>query len=175
MRLLLAILISMFLLGGTFAYTRFAASVRRTAVDYEVEMASDVYSIEIRRTFTAVADSQPDPIWARETRPALEVRFKGQPLLVRENLAPASEEIRIDAIPAVEIGLNEIYVSANRALPPADSIASTSELAAMQVSIKQGDIMIAEATFSSTPGSPLIFGVLLFEGSPPPLETKADH
>jgi len=157
MRLVLAFLITVFLLGGTLAYTRFAASVHREAVDYDVKLVDAVYTLEIRRSFIASADTDPDPIWGEESRPALDVRFKGQSLLVRESKVPVDEEIRIDSIPGVEVGANEIFVSANRE-------SSSAEFAALQVVVKLGGSMIAEETFSSSLGSSLIYGTLEFEG-----------
>ena len=58
MRPLLALTITFFLIGGVFAYTQFADSVRREAIEYEVDFSRQEYSVEIRKSFSAA----PDPI-----------------------------------------------------------------------------------------------------------------
>ena len=47
MRPLLAILITLCLLGGTYGYVRFADSVRRSAVEIQIDYAEGEYSVDI--------------------------------------------------------------------------------------------------------------------------------
>lgn len=149
MRPLLALAISIFLLGGVYAYTKFAAGVRAEAVVYQIDFASEEYSVEIRRSFDAV----PDPIFGAES---LKVKFKGEVVFARTDEIPAGDVIEIRPLEGVEVGKNELYISANR--KHADET-----LGAIQIEIKKDDIPIYETTIISRPGLAEIGDTVVFE------------
>jgi hypothetical protein len=149
MRPLLALLITLSLLGGVFGYVRFADSVRRTAVEVEIDYAEGIYSIEIQSTF----DCEADPILETE---ALKVLFKGKPVFNRSELISSDETIEIKPLPGVESGENEIFVSANR-------VASAQGLGAMKVTVKRNDIPVIEKLLTSVPGLPTVSGPVVFD------------
>ncbi len=161
MRVLITLAIVFFLLGGTYAYTRFAANVLPSTGQYSPHFSDQKFSLEISRTFTAVpASDEPN---ARSDRfpdfpaAAIRVLFKGEPILTLEETVDPREPVWLDVIPAVETGLNEIFVFA-RTEPPAKG-----ELAAMQVQIRSSNRTLAQSTFTSQPGSPFIYGSVVFE------------
>ncbi len=148
MRPILALAITAFLLGGTFAYTKFADSVRHAAVEYNVDFARQEYSVEIRRTFAAA----PDPIF-REA--SVKVKFKGETILSVTDEIPAAETIEIRPLVGVEVGENELFISVNRQ-------SADESLAVVQVSVKEDDIPVAEFTLASVPGLPVVSGSVVF-------------
>jgi hypothetical protein len=149
MRPILALLITLSLLGGVFGYVRFAESVRRTAVEVDIDYAEGLYSIEIQSTF----DCQSDPILETE---ALKVLFKGQSVLKRSQPVSADETIEIKPLEGVESGENEIFVSANMKAPAPG-------LGAMKVTVKRNDIPVVEKLLTSVPGLPTVSGPVVFE------------
>ncbi len=178
MRPFLTLAIAGLLLGGVFAYTRFAASIQPVATTYQTELATEPYSVEIRRTF--IAAPLQDPVGSIDVRPeteslsqtsvaALQVHFKGVPILHRSDEIQQEEPIVIPLLEGVEIGDNELFISANQKLP------NDVTFAALQVRVLQGAVTIAESTFTSVRGSPLIYGVLVFSATPPPEHDVHTH
>jgi hypothetical protein len=149
MRPVLALLITLSLLGGVFGYVRFADSVRRTAVDLEIDYAEGIYSIEIQSTF----DCEADPILETE---ALKVLFKGTTVFTGSELISGDETIEIKPLDGVESGENEIFISANRKTP-------AQGLGAMKVTVKRNDIPVVEKLLTSVPGLPTVSGPVVFE------------
>ena len=150
MRPFLAILITVCLLGGTLAYTRFAASVRRTATEYRPTLAADHYSIVVRRTFAAAAS----PVSGLES---LTLHFRGQSILSRTDDIAANERIEIDNLQGVEVGPNELYIAARP-----DRKMDQPTFAALEVSVLRDDRVIEKTMFSNSSGLPLIAGSILF-------------
>lgn len=157
MRPILALAITISLLGGMFAYTQFADNVRRSAVEYKVDFSQQEYSVEIRKTFAAA----PDPIFGADS---MKVKFKGETLLSRSDTIPAAETIEIRPLEGVEVGENELFITVNRQ--------STEEaLAVVLVTVKEDDILVAESTLTGVPGLPVVSGSILFEAA----ETSKDE
>jgi hypothetical protein len=148
MRPLFAILITAGLLGGVFAYLRFADSVRHTAVDYQAVFAEETYSLEIRKTFEA----NPDPIFELES---LSVQFKGESILVSDAIIPAEEVIKIDPLEGVEVGQNELFISFNRA---DENVA----LAVIQVLVFRNGAEISRSVIASEEGLAEVSGSVVF-------------
>jgi hypothetical protein len=159
----MTVAIAFFALGGTYVYTKFASSVVQQRRPYQVELATDVFSLELTRTFTAIPlDS--DPISkslgqssSEMDSAAILVLLKGEPILIKLSEVAANESVVLEKIPGVEIGQNEIFVKA-RLRPPA-----AGELAAMQVRILAHGRIIAESVFTSYPGSPWVYGTVSWE------------
>lgn len=137
MRIFLSILITVFLLTGTYFYTRFADSVRREAVVWQPQFAAGNYSIEIGRTFDCV----PDDLFEA---PAIEVVFRGQSIFSRNETVPADEPIRIENVPNVEEGENDFVVSANL-------MSAAGSLAAMRVRVFRDNAEIANRLVADSP------------------------
>lgn len=157
MRPILALAITLSLLGGMFAYTQFADSVLRSAVEYKIDFSRQEYSVEIRKTFAAA----PDPIFGADS---MKVKFKGETLLSRSDTIPAAEMIEIRPLEGVEVGENELFVSVNRQ--------STEEaLAVVLVAVKEDDILVAKSTITGVPGLPVVSGSVLFVAA----ETNKDE
>ncbi len=161
MRLILAIAITTFLIGSTYAYLKFSDSVRRTAVVYEVSYAEQEYAVEIRKSFTAVGD----PIFGTES---LKVLFKGEPIYARTDEVPADETIVIRPLAGVEVGENELYVSATR--QPGGAA-----LGVMELVVKRDNFQIATATIASVPGLDTISGTVVFDAARPDQPERHDH
>ena len=151
MRPILALVITFCLIGGVFAYTQFADSVRREAIEYKVDFSRQQYSVEIRKTFVAA----PDPIFAT---PSLKVKFKGDEILSRTDVIPATETIEIRPLEGVEVGDNELFISVNQEL-------SEASLAVVMVTVKEDDIPVTETTITATPGLPVVSGSVLFQST----------
>ena len=157
MRPILALAITISLLGGIYAYTQFADTVRRSVVEYKVDFSRQEYSVEIRKTFTAA----PDPIFGADS---MKVKFKGETILSRSDTIPTAETIEIRPLEGVEVGENELFISVNRQ--------STEEaLAVVMVTIKEDDILVAESTLTGAPGLPVVTGSILFAAA----ETSKDE
>ncbi len=107
MRPVLALLVSVLLFSGVFAYTQFAESVRRPPLQIKPKFASGTYSIQIDRTFDCVGDED----WGDVA--SLVVKFRGAEVLRRTDTIPANELILIDPLEHVEQLENEVYVFAN--------------------------------------------------------------
>jgi hypothetical protein len=161
MRPLLALLITVSLIGGVFAYVRFADSVRRTAVEIEIDYAEGLYSVEIQTTF----DCQSDPILETE---ALKVLFKGQSVFQSRELILAYQITEIQPLEGVESGENEIYVAANMESP-------TRGLGAMKVTVKRNGIPVVEKLLTSEPGLTAVSGPVVFQISPTNKSKDHDH
>ncbi len=149
MRIILSLLIAIFLLGGTLVYTRFANRIRASVVTVEPDFAVGNYAIEIDRTFDCVPDDLLDD-------PGLLVRFLGEEVYRSEGTLTANERVRIEELPKVENGKNEINVSA--VLDP-----STQGLAAMRIRVFRDNAIIQEATLSDTADLGSIGGAVSFE------------
>ena len=149
MRLILAITITTFLLGSTYAYIRFADGVRRTAVEIEVSYDEAEYSVEIRKSFAAVGD----PIFGTE---ALRVKFKGEVVYSRQEEVPADETIVIRPLEGVEVGENELYLAATQR--PGDAA-----IGAIQVTVKRDNFPLKQATIVSVPGLDSVSGTVVFD------------
>ena len=149
MRPVLALLISLSLLGGVYGYVRFADSVRRPALEIQIDYSDSEYSVDIERTF----DCAGDPIFETES---LKVLFKGEKVFAAADPIPAAQSIEIRPLPGVEKGENEIYVVANRE-------SSTSGFGALKIVVKRDDIPIAEKTITSEEGLAQVGGPVVFK------------
>lgn len=149
MRPLFALAITTFLIGGTFAYLRFADSVHRDALDYQVVFAEETYALEIRKSFDAVSD----PIFGTES---LTVLFKGKPVFSSDEEIPADQVIRIEPLEGVEVGENELFVTSTRKL-------GNAALAVIQLSVTRDDFPVAEKTIVSAPGLDSVSGTMVFD------------
>lgn len=167
MRLFFTILIAAFLLGGTYIYTNFASRTTAEAQPYQVNYSAAKYSLELIRTFTAnprkrnpndSASSSVAPTLGTES---ISVRFKGQSLLTRDSAVPQTEKLVVESIPGVEVGANEIFVRAHLEPP------KTGELVAMQAKVLVDGRIVSTSTFTGFPGSPWIYGTIVFEGLQP--------
>ncbi len=140
MRVIGAILLTVFLLVGTKYYTSFADSVRREPVQLEQKLDTGKWRVEIFRTFDCVPD--PDAM-----TPSLLVQLKGKSILERQDLVMVSESVVIDEIPDIEQGSNELYVSANLATLDDFEFSAADNSKAMKVVIFRGETRIAEQSF----------------------------
>ncbi|MEM7782601.1 MAG: hypothetical protein AAF623_04545 [Planctomycetota bacterium] len=146
MRLTLAILITIFLIGGTYAYIEFADSVIRPPVEVQVNYANGTYSVDIERTFDC--ESFLD-------EKGLQVKFKGNVVYESPDQLPAEAALTIESLDGVEVGPNEIFVSAN--LPM-----TAMELAVLKVVVRRDGIVMAEQLLASEPGLGTVRGTVLF-------------
>ena len=178
MRPALALLLSVLLFSGVYAYTQFAESVRRPPLQIKPNFASGSYSVRIDRTFDCVGDED----WGDVA--SLVVKFRGEEILRRTDRVPASEVIRIDPLEHVEQLENEIYVFANLSNSgtvndwgdePADKdsweqagqdeatlpiVSSVNH--ALRIVAKRGDQQLTEKTIWLEPGAMTIEGTLSF-------------
>ena len=155
MRVVVAILLSLFFIGGTWAYTRFADSVRPEPIVIQAKMDDAVWRIVVTRTFDCVPDSE-------NKIEALAVRFKGEEVFSSNESIEISKEIEIKELPAVEQGQNEIYVVANLATLD-DYDFDTEQTRALRVQLFRGYELLKEQTLWSELGATSIEESVLFE------------
>ncbi|MFK7767514.1 MAG: hypothetical protein AB8B55_09865 [Mariniblastus sp.] len=151
MRPILALSITVFLLGGVYAYIEFAESLRQPATAFEVDYATGNYSASIERTF----DCQ-----------SLKVFFLGKPIIDKTGPVPADEKIEIDTIDELEIGQNEFYIRAFLDAAP-------TSLCALKVLIKRDGKIISESLLSNEPGLAEVSGPVVFKVLP--AQSHDDH
>ena len=149
MRPIFALLITIVLLGGTAAYTQFARSVQRPPIKLQKTQAAGRFEIEITRTFDVMADPLAE-------LPALTASLAGQTLYTTDDALPASETIRFEIPRGVELGLNEIYVTANR-----DFL--DTGLGAMSVTLLRDDVPLTRQIIPSEPDIATVSGAVLFD------------
>ena len=100
MRPFLALLLSVFLIGGMSVYIQFARSVRRPVVDFQAEFAEAEFEVELRRTFDCVGDPLLEVA-------ALEVYFRDEKIYSSDQDLPQDEAVRFAVERGVETGENE--------------------------------------------------------------------
>ena len=156
MRPLLTILLVSFLIGGMYAYLKFADSVKRPDANYQVTTETKVVTAEIHRSTTLFADAGFDVV-------ALKVDFKNETILVEEANVSADQAILIE-LPDVEQGLNTISVFANFEDPEKFLSESPSpSLYALEVVIRIDGNEIERQTFSSPNSATPIGGQISFD------------
>ncbi|MFT5302421.1 MAG: hypothetical protein ACI87E_000842 [Mariniblastus sp.] len=160
MRPVLACLITVFLIGGTFAYIQFAESVRRPAVEIHIDYDEAVYSVDVERSFECVAD----PVFSPA---ALKLTFKQETVYEHKATLPPETPLTISNLPGVEVGENEIYVSANR-----DEFATGFD--AIRVTINRNGTPIMVQTIASEPFLSVVGGPIVFTVQPAQ-EKNDDH
>ncbi len=119
MRPVLAILIWVVLVGGLTAHMH-ARQKSNPAVSHEVHEATGVLTLEVTPTF----DMEPDPFAlqtdTQSAAPALLLRVNGKEVLRRTERVERGMPIRVEPVPALIQGHNEIYLEANPPLEQAD-------------------------------------------------------
>lgn len=160
MRPLLALLLSVGLMGGTAVYLDFARRVRPPVVTAIVKQSQDKVRVIIQRTFDAV----PDPLAELD---ALDVRLEGRSVFLSQEPVSQDESIEFDIEEGLKQGPNEITIIANR------DFLETS-LAAMHVEVLLDGKSIASATLVNEPDLPEISGSVVFD-LPLREEPSPDH
>lgn len=148
MRLFLAALLTLVLIGGMGVYIQFARSVRRPPPIVQADMAEGVFEVELARTFNCVADKFAE-------LKALEVSFRGNVIYSKEEDIDAETPLRFSIPGGVETGENEISVQANR-----DFLETG--LAAIQVTLYRNDVPIRRQTITSEPEISTVSGSVVF-------------
>ena len=165
MRVVVAILLSLFFIGGTWAYTRFADSVRPEPVVIQAKLDEAAWRIVVTRTFDCVPDPDNDIA-------ALSVRFVGQEVFQTDETIAINTGIEIKDLPSVQQGRNEIYLIANLARLD-DYDFDTEQTRAIRVQLFRGYELLKDATLWSEPGATSIEEAVLFEA---PMENSVpDH
>lgn len=135
-------------MGGMYGYLDFANRVRRPAVKYKAEFSSASYALEIERTFDCVGDEIVE-------LSAIEVRFRGKTIYQTMDALPASAPLKIAIPDGVELGENELAVTANRDL-------GETSLAVMRVTLFQDDVEIRTEAIVSEPDLETVSGTVSF-------------
>lgn len=159
MRVLTAIVIWVVILGGVTAFQHHRKLLQASQVSKSLpvaEAASAVYSLAVTPTFKA----EPDPFALQtdtaEASAALVVRMVGTDLLRVTDHVEAGQALRINTLPNIQVGLNEIYVEG---VPPT---VQGLQRHAVLVELFRNDVWIQQASFWSVPGGK-VTGVLRFE------------
>lgn len=159
MRVLTAIVIWIVILGSvtSFQHHRKMLQASQTNVALPAaEAAEAVYSLAVTPTFKA----EPDPFALQtdttEASAALVVRMAGTDLLRVTDQVDAGQALRVDALPGIQVGLNEIYIEG---VPPT---AQGQQRHAVLVELFRNDVWIQQASFWSVPGGK-VTGVLRFD------------
>lgn len=146
MRPILAIIIWLVLIGGLSAYMHGREEIHR-ATSYEVRKLTEDFALEVTTTF----DVEPDPFALRTdtqaSAPALLVRVNGQEALRRSDRVDRGIPQRLEPVPGLIQGRNEIYLEAN---PPLDQAGHS---LAVRVRVFRGDQPVADQSLWSDQGS----------------------
>jgi hypothetical protein len=148
MRVALAIFLTIFLIGGVFGYVRFSNSVIRLPEELQIDFSKGDYSINLTRTF----ECEPLTFLGQ---PALKVMFKGDEIFVRNETLPVDEPVLIEKVTGVEVGENEILVSANMA-------SSVQGLAVIKVEVLRNDVVMAEKILTGDSSLGVVSGPVVF-------------
>jgi hypothetical protein len=167
MRPAIAVLIWLIIIGGLSAYMHKRETIRPGST-YEVQEASGNFAVEITTTF----DVEPDPFALRTdsgtAAPAMLVRINGQDVLRQAEKVERGMPIRLEPVPALIQGHNELYIEAN---PPMDQ---TAQSLAMRVRVFQGNQPVADQSIWSEAGSK-IAAALPVEIQPEKTPEKQPH
>jgi hypothetical protein len=106
MRILIAIVFSVLLIGGVAAYIRFADSVTPIPIDVSQQPASGKFAIDVTLTFDVVKD----PFSGFEPF-GLQIKISEQVLLTANNIR-AGAPIRVDDVSEIKVGKNEFWIYA---------------------------------------------------------------
>ena len=156
MRPLITILLVCFLIGGMYAYLKFADSVKRPDANYQVTTEMKVVTAEIHRSATLFADTGFDVV-------ALKVDFKNETILAKDANVSADEVVSIQ-LPDVDMGLNTISVFANFEDPEKFLSESPSpSLYALEIVIRVDGNEIQRQTFSSPNSANPVGGQVSFD------------
>jgi hypothetical protein len=159
MRVVTAIIIWVVILGSvtSFQHHRKMLQASQTNVALPAaEAAAAVYSLAVTPTFKA----EPDPFAlqtdASQASAALVVRMTGTDLLRVTDQVAAGQALRIEALPNIQVGLNEIYIEGS---PPT---VQGQQRHAVLVELFRNDIWIQQVSLWSVPGGK-VTGVLRFD------------
>ena len=156
MRPLITFLLICFLIGGMYAYLKFADSVKRPDANYQATTEMKVVTVEVHCSATLFADAGFDVV-------ALKIDFKNETVLIKEANVSAEEIVSIE-LPEVEKGLNTISVFANFEDPEKFLSDSPSpSLYAIEVVIRVDGNEIERQTFSSPNSATPIGGQVSFD------------
>lgn len=146
MRPLLSLTIAVVVLGGLRWYMQVRDRFRVHDISSGESVAAGVFSVELTLTFNA----GPDPFGLdRDNATAVEVMFRGQPLLRETGTVEAGTPLVVSPVQGVVEGPNEFFVSAT----PLDE--NTGLAHALRVRILRDGVPIAEQTLWSAPGQPV--------------------
>ena len=165
MRVFGAIFLSTLLIAGTWWYTKFADSVRRTPPEIQVKLDNETWKIKIDRTFDCIPDVDSE-------FPAIKLVFKGREIFNAATPVPRTQNVEIGDIPEVEQGSNELYLAAVMATLD-DFEFDSSQANAIRVQLYRGFNLIDDVTIWSEPGSTMIEETIIF--NTPSLTAPPDH
>lgn len=140
MRVLAAILITLFLMVGTYYYTAFADSVRRAPVEVQTQFDDADWQVEIFRTFACIPDKEYDSS-------ALVVQMKAEDLLRKEEAVPVNASVILDLNEGIEQGSNELYVEANVASIDDFEFSAAETPHVLRVLLKRGSTIVTDQSF----------------------------
>jgi hypothetical protein len=167
MRPIYTIILTLLLIGGTYAYIQFAESVRRPPNESFYKTAEGVVSVEIRRSFDCFAN----PDFEID---AIKVDFKNETIMRIQNDLPATEELVIDSLAGVEEGENEITVFGNSESEDAFlSDEPAPSLRALLVRVLYDDNVVAERQFFAESNETWVGGSVGFKV--PDSAAEANH
>lgn len=167
MRLLFTIILSVLIIGGTWAYIDFDNRIKFDASDIDYGEAEGKTTIHIDRTFECFGDADFE-------EPAIKVTFGGNEVYLNEaDSIPANERIEFE-LTNVENEKNALTVFANATSPDSFSDDSTA-LRAMVVRVRYDDDVIAEKVFHASGSEPSLGGDVSFEIPTPDAKDDHDH
>jgi hypothetical protein len=146
MRPVLAVLIWVALIGGLSAYMHAREKIN-PARSYEARAVTDAFALEVTTTF----DLEPDPFALKtdteSTAPALLIRVNGKEAFRRNDRVDRGVPFRLEPVPALIQGHNEIYLEANPPMENAD------RSLAVRVRVFRGLTPVADQSIWSESGS----------------------
>lgn len=157
MRPLLTLLGTVLLLGSIYAYTEFAERVKRSATVVELQQARGEYSVAVTCTLDCAAN--------RDFQlPAVEILLGDKTVLSRTEKLSRMTPLLVEKLPGVVAGRNEIIVQAHIGATEIEAEVGN-DLGCLRIQIFRDGAPIAEQSFWSEPGQPVLVGAVMFDAS----------
>lgn len=152
-RIFLAALVWVVVVGGTSLYLRIHEARAAAVAPAAVERVVAGYRLELTPTFAAAPDPFALQLDTSAARAALVVKLNGEEVLRRAEQVTAGEVIVVDALPPVRVGENEVFVEA---APPGEEALQSH---ALRVRVLHGAQQVAEETLWTEAGASLSAGL----------------
>jgi hypothetical protein len=171
LRFFLASAVWIFIVGGlaTYLNQRDRAPITQS-VSIETKKVEETFSLLVTTTFAVEPDPFAIQIDDTDKPPALLVRLGNRDILRKTDRLDAGTPLRVDSLPGLITGENELYLEAN---PPLDVSDATRNGNAVRVRVLRNDQIVAEKTFWSNLGGKVV-GIFRFSISAAS-EEKEDH
>lgn len=170
MRPLLALLISVVILGGLSWFLTQREIPVQAALTEHIAEAEGKFSVEVTATFDAKGKRSDEFAVSTEPSAPLSIRVAGQPARTIDNVV-AGKPIVIENLQGLIVGENELLIEANP-LPVEDNALRAY---AVRVRVLRDGETMSDTTLWTRPGLPLSERIRVQIPAPPPEPIHDDH